>query len=53
MEYMRLILEMFWDLQEKGFMPEGVNYERFMEDGFEPSGAASDRCFEIIKERLG
>lgn len=31
MEYMRLILEMFWDLQEKGFMPEGVNYERFME----------------------
>lgn len=31
MEYMRLILEMFWDLQEKGFDPVGVNYSRFME----------------------
>ena len=38
MEYLRLMRETF---------------TRFMEDGFEPSGAASDRCFEIIKERLG
>lgn len=38
MEYLRLMRETF---------------TRFMEEGFEPSGAASDRCFEIIKERIG
>lgn len=32
MEYMCLILEMFWELQEKGFDPTGVNYSRFMEN---------------------